>query len=412
MSLKVPFLDLQAQYAPLREEILAAVTRVCDSQRFIMGPEIEAFEREQERLLGVDHAIAVSSGTDALLLALMALGIKAGDEVVTSSYSFFSTAGAIVRVGARPVFVDIDSDTFNIDPARIASAMTSRTKAILPVHLFGLGADMDPILDEASRSSVPVVEDAAQAIGATYKSRAIGGLGAFGCFSFFPSKNLGAFGDAGLLTTNDTSFAKRARLLRTHGMEPKHYHHEAGANFRMDVLQAVVLRIKSPHLAAWTEARRLNAARYVRLFRDLGVTDRVTLPVEPPGCRHVFHQFVIRTPDRDSLKRHLDARGIGSEIYYPVPFHLQPCFADLGHRAGDFPHAERAARESLAIPVYGELTEQQQQAVVGAIAEFLRPSPGRLRQESESVSAATSEETRRRAWAIGGRTSGTCEPKR
>ena len=215
MSLKVPFLDLQAQYAPLREEILAAVTRVCDSQRFIMGPEIEAFEREQERLLGVDHAIAVSSGTDALLLALMALGIKAGDEVVTSSYSFFSTAGAIVRVGARPVFVDIDSDTFNIDPARIASAMTPRTKAILPVHLFGLGADMDPILDEASRSCVPVVEDAAQAIGATYKSRAIGGLGAFGCFSFFPSKNLGAFGDAGLLTTNDTSFAKRARLLRT-----------------------------------------------------------------------------------------------------------------------------------------------------------------------------------------------------
>jgi dTDP-4-amino-4,6-dideoxygalactose transaminase len=371
--MKVPLLDLQAQYAPLREEILAAVTRVCDSQRFIMGPEIEALERELARMLGVDHAVSVSSGTDAVLLALMTLGIGAGDEVVTSTYSFFATAGAVARVGARPVFVDIDPATFNIDPARLADAITPRTRAILPVHLFGLCADMDPILDEASRSGLPVIEDAAQAIGATYKSRLAGGLGALGCFSFFPSKNLGAFGDAGLLTTNDAALARRARLLRTHGMDPKYYHHVVGANFRMDAVQAAVLRVKAPHLAAWTEARRLNATRYVRMFQEAGLADFITPPIEPQGRRHIFNQFVIRTPGstvRDGLKQHLDDRGIGNEIYYPVPFHLQPCFADLGHRAGDFPQAERAAKESLAIPIYGELTVEQQQTVVDTVAEF------------------------------------------
>ena len=368
--MKVPLLDLQAQYRPLRDDILAALTRVCDTQRFIMGPEVVALETELARLLGVDHAVAVSSGTDALLLSLMALGVKAGDEVVTSTYSFFATAGAIVRLGARPVLVDVDPVSCNIDPSRIAGAMTPRTKAILPVHLFGLSADLDPVLDEASRSGVPVVEDAAQAIGATYKSRPVGGFGAFGCFSFFPSKNLGAFGDAGLVTTNDAGLAKRARLLRTHGMEPQYYHHLVGGNFRMDEVQAAVLRVKAPHLAAWTEARRLNAARYVRLFGAAGLDGRVTLPLEPPGRRHIFNQFVIRTPERDGLKRHLDERGIGNEIYYPVPFHLQPCFADLGYRAGDFPHAERAALESLAIPIYGELTVEQQQVVVDTIADF------------------------------------------
>jgi dTDP-4-amino-4,6-dideoxygalactose transaminase len=367
-------LDLNPQYAPLRDEILAAIARVCESQRFIMGPEVEALERELARMLGVQHAVAVSSGTDALLVALMALGIGPGDEVVTSTYSFFATAGTIARAGARPVFVDIDPVSFNLDPARLEDAISPRTKAIMPVHLFGLSADMDPILDEASRSGVPVIEDAAQAIGATYKGRPVGGLGALGCFSFFPSKNLGAFGDAGLVTTNDAGLAKRARLLRNHGMEPKYYHHTIGGNFRMDALQAAVLRVKAPHLHAWTEARRLNATRYVRMFRDAGLADRLIAPVEPAGLRHIFNQFVIRTGgtgDRDGLKQHLDERGVGNEIYYPVPFHLQPCFAALGHSAGDFPEAERAARDSLAIPIYGELTIDQQQTVVDAVAEFM-----------------------------------------
>ena len=374
--MKVPLLDLQAQYAPLREEILAAIARVCDSQRFIMGPEIAALEDELARMLGIRHAIAVSSGTDAVLLALMTLDIKAGDEVVTPTYSFFATAGAVVRLGARPVLVDIDPETFNVDPGAVAAAMTPRTKAIMPVHLFGLSADLDPLVALASRAGVPIVEDAAQAIGATYKSRPAGGIGAIGCFSFFPSKNLGAFGDAGLVTTNDDGLAKRARLLRTHGMEPRYYHHAVGGNFRMDALQAAILRVKAPHLAAWTEARRANAERYRRLFREAGLTDRIALPSEPTDRRHIYNQFVIRTPDRDALKRHLDDRGIGNEIYYPVPFHLQPCFADLGYRRGDFPHAERAADTSLALPIYGELTEAQQTAVVNAVAEFAHRAAG------------------------------------
>lgn len=368
----VPLLDLQAQYLPLRDEILAAVTRVCDSQRFIMGPEVTEFEAEIAALIGVPHAIAVSSGTDALLLALMALDLQPGDEVITSTYSFFATAGAVVRVGARPVLVDIDPATFNLDPAQVAAAITPRTRAIIPVHLFGLSADMDPIMAAAAAAGIPVIEDAAQAIGATYRQQPVGAIGTFGCFSFFPSKNLGAFGDAGLVTGLDAERVHRARLLRTHGMEPKYYHHLVGANFRMDALQAAVLRVKARHLAAWTEARRLNAARYRQLFRDAGLLDRVTLPVEPPDRRHIYNQFVIRCADRDALKRHLDDQGIGNEIYYPVPFHLQPCFANLRYRAGAFPHAERAARESLAIPIYSELTLEQQQAVVAAVARVVR----------------------------------------
>ena len=378
-QMTVPLLDLQAQYRPLRDEILAAMTRVCDSQRFIMGPEIDALEGELSRQLGVTHAIAVSSGTDAILLALMALDVKAGDEVITPTYSFFATAGAVERLGARPVLVDIDPVTFNIDPARAAAAITSRTKAIIPVHLFGLSADLDPIAAAANRAGIPVVEDAAQAIGSTYRSRAVGTIGAFGCFSFFPSKNLGAFGDAGLLVTNDDTLAKQARLLRTHGMEPKYYHHVVGANFRMDAIQAAVLRVKAPHLEAWTEGRRANAARYRSLFSAAGLDGIITLPVEPPDRRHIFNQFVIRTPERDALKRHLDEHGVGNEIYYPVPFHLQPCFAHLGHRRGDFPHAEGAAAESLAIPIYGELTLEQQQAVVSVVAEFVHKNVGAAR---------------------------------
>ena len=375
----IPLLDLGAQYRPLRDEILAAMTRVADSQRFIMGPEIDGLERELSALLGVDQAIAVSSGTDALLLALMALDIKAGDEVITPTYSFFATAGCVARLGARPVLVDIDPATFNIDVSAIEPVVTPRTKAIVPVHLFGLSADLDPIMELARRRGIAVIEDAAQAIGSTYRSRPVGGIGAFGCFSFFPSKNLGAFGDAGLVTTNDASLAKRARLLRTHGMEPKYYHHVVGANFRMDALQAAVLRIKAPHLAAWTEARRRNADRYRALFRRAGLEGVLTLPVEPPDRRHIYNQFVIRTAERDALKRHLDAERIGNEIYYPVPFHLQPCFEYLGYRRGQFPVAERAAAESLAIPIYGELTGEQQERVVDAIGQFVRARSGAAR---------------------------------
>ena len=372
--MRVPLLDLQAQYRPLRDEILSAMTRVADSQRFIMGPEIDALEQELARMLGIRHAIAVSSGTDALLVGLMTLGITAGDEVITPTYSFFATAGCVARLGARPVLVDIDPATFNVDPDQIARAVTPRTKAILPVHLFGQSAELDPILRTAERAGIPVLEDAAQAIGATYRSRPVGGIGALGCFSFFPSKNLGAFGDAGLVTTNDDGLAKRARLLRTHGMEPKYYHHLVGGNFRMDALHAAILRVKAPHLAGWIERRRANAARYRELFRAAGLGGLVTLPAEPTDRLHIYNQFVIRTADRDGLKKHLDAHGIGNEIYYPVPFHMQPCFADLGYLRGAFPHAERAAAESLAIPIYGELTRDQQEAVVSAIGAFVRTS--------------------------------------
>jgi dTDP-4-amino-4,6-dideoxygalactose transaminase len=350
-----------------------AVTEVLRSGWVSQGPKVARFEAALAEYQEAKYAVATTSCTTALHLVLAALEIGPGDEVVLPAFTFVATANAVEYLGATPVFADIEINTFNVSAESMTAKVTPRTRAIIPVHLFGLSADMDPILDEASRSGVPVIEDAAQAIGATYKSRPVGGLGALGCFSFFPSKNLGAFGDAGLLTTNNGSLARRARLLRTHGMEPKYYHHLVGANFRMDALQAAVLRVKAPHLAAWTEARRVNASRYMRAFADAGLAGHLGLPVEPQGRRHIFNQFVIRTAERDALKRHLDARGIGNEIYYPVPFHLQPCFAALGHAAGDFPHAERAARETLAIPIYGELTPAQQQTVVETVAEFVQP---------------------------------------
>jgi len=368
---RVPLLDLNAQYGPIRDEILSAMTRVADSQRFIMGPEVDALEAELARLLGARHAVAVSSGTDALLLALMSLGVGPGDEVVTSDYSFFATAGAVVRVGATPVFVDIDPETFNVDTAAVSRAVTARTRAIIPVHLFGLPADLDPLIDLAASLKIPLIEDAAQAIGATYRGKVVGTLGAIGCFSFFPSKNLGAFGDAGLLTTNDDELEQRARLLRTHGMKPRYVHHVVGGNFRMDALQAAVLRVKLRYLDGWTEGRRSNAARYVEMFRRAGLTDRVRLPVEPSGTRHIYNQFVIRTPERDDLRRYLDGRGIGTEIYYPVPFHRQPCFAGLSAAARSYPHSDAAASTSLAIPIYAELTAAQQSRVVESIAEYV-----------------------------------------
>jgi dTDP-4-amino-4,6-dideoxygalactose transaminase len=372
----VPLLDLRPQYAPIRDEILAAVTRVCDSQRFIMGPEVEGLERELAAMLEVKHAIGVSSGTDALLVAMMALGIGEGDEVITSTYSFFATAGCVWRLGARPVLVDIDPVTYNIDFAAVASAMTRRTRAIIPVHLYGLSADMDPILEVAKRAGVAVIEDAAQAIGTRYKGRTVGGIGTFGCFSFFPSKNLGAFGDGGLVTTNDGQLAHRTRLLRNHGAEPKYYHKVVGGNFRLDAIQAAVLRVKAPHLAAWTEARRRNAARYNALLAGAAASGAVTLPVEPPDRYHIYNQYVIRVKERDALRAHLEAAGIGTEIYYPVPFHLQECFAPLGYKAGAFPHAEGAASETLALPIFGELTEDQQRHVADVINRFLAKRPG------------------------------------
>jgi dTDP-4-amino-4,6-dideoxygalactose transaminase len=368
----VPLLDLQAQYAPLRDDILKAMTRVCDSQRFIMGPEVEALERELASYLDVREAVAVSSGTDALLAALMAIGVGSGDEVITSTYSFFATAGCIARTGAKPVLVDIDPLTYNIDPDSIRAVLTPKTRAIIPVHLYGLCADMDRIMSIAQEAGVPVIEDAAQAIGATYRNRQAGSIGAMGCFSFFPSKNLGAFGDGGLVTTNDASLAHELRLLRNHGAEPKYFHKRIGGNFRLDAIQAAVLRVKLPHLARWTSRRRENAVRYDALFADAGLTDRVTLPAAPADRRHIFNQYVVRVPDRDRVRALLAEQGIGTEIYYPVPFHLQECFVPLGYGRGDFPQAEAAAASTLALPIYGELTADQQAAVVAAIADALR----------------------------------------
>jgi dTDP-4-amino-4,6-dideoxygalactose transaminase len=365
----VPLLDLQAQYRPIRDELLAAITRVCDSQRFIMGAEVEALERELAEYLRVPEAIAVSSGTDALLASMMGLGIGPGDEVVTSTFSFFATAGCISRLGATPRLVDIDPATYNIDVNAVGAVLSPRTRAIVPVHLYGLCADMDALLAVAVEAGVPVIEDAAQAIGATYNGRAAGSMGVAGCFSFFPSKNLGAFGDAGLITTTDRRLAEKIRLLRNHGAEPKYFHKRIGGNFRLDAIQAAVLRVKLPHLPTWTSMRRANAGRYARLFAEAGLTDRVTLPVEPEGCFHIYNQFVVRVPDRDRVRAHLAEHGIATEIYYPVPFHLQECFAHLGHSRGDFPEAERAADSTLALPIYGELTETQQEAVVRTLAD-------------------------------------------
>ena len=367
---KVPLLDLKAQYAPLREEVLAAIARVCDSQRFIGGEEVDALERELAGMLGVAHVIGVSSGTDALLVALMALGVGPGDEVVTSPYSFFATGGSVARLGARPVFVDIDPATFNIDALQVDAACSPATKAIVPVHLFGLVADMAPILDVARRRGVAVVEDAAQAIGARRDGRPAGSFGELGCFSFFPSKNLGAFGDGGAVSTNDGALARQLRMLRNHGSEPKYFHKMIGGNFRLDALQAAVLRVKAPHLAAWTDGRRRNADKYRQMMKASGVDAHVRAPVEPPGCFHIYNQFVVTVSRRDELRAHLKSRGVDTEIYYPLPLHLQECFASLGYRTGQFPHAESAARESLALPVYGELSDQQLEHVVGAVAEF------------------------------------------
>ena len=377
MTPKVPLLDLQAQYLPIRDELLAAITRVCDSQRFILGPEVDALEQELAAYIGVRDAVAVSSGTDALLVAMMALGVREGDEIITSTYSFFATAGCVARLGAVPRLVDIDPATYNLSPDGVRAALSPRTKAIIPVHLYGLCADMDPILAIAREAGVPIIEDAAQAIGATCNDRQAGSMGMAGCFSFFPSKNLGAFGDGGLVTTNDAAFARDLRLLRNHGAEERYYHQRIGGNFRLDALQAAVLRVKLPHLARWTDMRRGNAERYRSLVATLVDSDDVILPIEPEGRHHIYNQFIVRVPNRDAVREILTERGIATEIYYPVPFHLQACFEYLGHHSGDFPAAEAAASSTLALPIFGELTASQQEAVVESLAYALNQTSPR-----------------------------------
>lgn len=360
----IPLLDLAAQNGPLREEAMIAIREVVREDRFIMGPELDAFEREIAAHLGVKHAIGVSSGTDALLAALMALDVGPGDEVITTPFSFFATAGVVHRLGATPVFVDVDPATFNLDPAQVASKQTERTKAIVPVHLFGQPADV-----AALRSlGVPIVEDAAQAIGARADEGPVGALGALAAFSFFPSKNLGAFGDAGLVSTEDDALAEKVRKLRVHGGHPKYFHALVGGNFRLDALQAAVLRVKLPHLDRWQQGRIDNAARYDALFAEAGLDEVTPPPRVAPG--HVYNQYTIRARDRDALAAHLEREGIGSAVYYPLPLHLQACFAHLGHAEGDFPEAERASREVLSLPIYPELGEGRQRRVVDAIVRF------------------------------------------
>ena len=374
-GMKVPLVDLGAQYDTIRDEVVAAVTRVCDSQRFILGPEVELVEKELAEYLSAKHAVGMSSGTDALLAIIMGLGVGPGDEVITTAYSFFAAAGSIARLGATPVFVDINPATFNIDPDAARAAMTSRTKAIVPVHLFGLSADMDPLLEAVSKHGVPIIEDACQAFGARYRGLPVGALGVAGGLSFFPSKSLGAYGDGGLIVTNDGVLAERLRLLRAHGAEPKYVHKIVGGNFRLDAMQAAILRAKLPHVSQWFEARREAASRYRHLFADADVeVFGVELPVEPQDRWHTYHQYVVRAPRRDELHAHLESHGIETAIYYPVPLHLQECFASLGYSEGTLPQSEAAARTALALPMYPELTEEQQAHVVKTIAEYLRMS--------------------------------------
>jgi dTDP-4-amino-4,6-dideoxygalactose transaminase len=382
-QVSVPLLDLKAQYATIREEVQAALDRVIESQHFILGPEVQALEREVAAYSGCNYGVGMSSGSDALLAALMAIDLEPGDEVITTPYTFFATAGAVARLGARPVFVDIDPGTYNIAPELIEAAITPRTRAIIPIHLFGQMADMDPIMAVAQRHGLTVIEDAAQAIGAEYRGRRAGSIGQSACFSFFPSKNLGAFGDAGMVTTNDAELADRLTLVRGHGARPKYYHKVVGGNFRLDALQAAVLRVKLQYLDGWTAARQRNAATYRRLFADAGLVvppvamaadlrdaAGVMLPFEADGCTHIYNQFVIRSGRRDDVQRFLKERQIGTEVYYPVSLHQQECFADLGYASGAFPESERAAAETMALPIYPELTEEMQEAVVGAISDF------------------------------------------
>ena len=377
--MQVPLLDLKPQYAAMRDEIRAAIDEVCDSQYFILGPRVAQFEDEIAAYCGTPGACGVSSGSDALLMCLMAEGIGHGDEVITTPYTFFATVGAISRVGAVPVFADIDPVTFNIDPARIEECVTPKTKAIIPVHLYGQVTDMDPILDIAERHGLIVIEDACQAIGAEYKGRQAGSMGQYGCFSFFPSKNLGGFGDGGMVVTRDADRVERLTIFRNHGMNPKYYHAFIGGNFRLGALQAAVLSIKLRYLDGWSNARAENAADYASLLGQSGLADLVECPAAADcTTRHIYNQFCIRLPaeHRDTVWQQLKDADVGCEVYYPVPLHLQECFKDLGHSEGEFPESERAAKETLALPVYPELTHEQRVYVVDTLAHLVRQAVG------------------------------------
>jgi dTDP-4-amino-4,6-dideoxygalactose transaminase len=359
--MNVPLLDLKGQYATIRDEVREALDRVIESQHFILGPEVEALEKEVAEYSQCRFAVGVSSGTDALLAALMAFNIGPADEVLTTAYSFFATAGVIARLGATPVFVDIDRETFNIDPASIEAAITNRTRAIIPVHLYGQMADMDAILEIGRRRKIPIIEDAAQAIGAELNGRRAGSLGEMGCLSFFPSKNLGGFGDGGMVITNSTELADRVVMLRNHGFRTRYHNEILGGNFRLDAIQAAVLRVKLKYLDQWTEGRQRNAALYREHIRC------AQLPVERPGRRHIYNQFVIRSSRRDELIAHLKQNEIASEVYYPVPLHLQKCFSGLGYRKGSLPVSEQAAETTLALPIYPELTPEMIRYVAAVI---------------------------------------------
>ena len=375
--MQVPLLDLRKQYAPLKEAILAEIEAVAETQNLVLGPKTEAFENAVASYCGAAHAIGMSSGTDAELAVLMALGIGPGDSVVTTPYTFFATASCIARVGARPVFADIDPQTFNLSPAALAETLkkTSQVKAIVPVHLFGQCAAMDEIIALGKEFGVPVLEDAAQALGARHPLGAAGAIGDAGWFSFYPTKNLGAFGDAGMTICRDDTLAAKLRALRNHGMEERYHHRWLGGNFRIDAIQAAILHVKLARLDEWSAGRRKRAQLYRELFAGKGLGEFVALPPEVAGrsaleFAHIYNQFVVRVSRRDALRAHLHAQSIGTEVYYPVPLHLQECFRDLGYREGDFPEAERASRESLALPVFPELTDAQQTYVVEQIAAF------------------------------------------
>ena len=384
----VPLLDLKAQYAQIRADVMPIIEEVCASQRFILGEHVLALEAEVAAYCASAAGVGVSSGTDALLLALMALGVGAGDEIITSPFTFFATAGTIARLGARPVFCDIDPVSFNLSPQAVSDfigqhcrvqggqllnrATGGRIKGLMPVHLYGQSADMDPLMAVAKQYNLKVIEDAAQAIGTEYQGVRVGSIGDIGCFSFFPSKNLGAFGDAGLCTTNDAELAESMRVLRVHGGKPKYFHAVIGGNFRIDELQAAVLRVKLKYLDGWTAARQRNAAYYTAAFAAANGAKNLITPQATVKGRHIFNQYVVRVQNRDALKDHLTAQGIGTEIYYPVPLHLQKCFSYLKHAPGDFPQSERAAAETLALPIYPELTQTQLDHVVASVAAFYR----------------------------------------
>jgi len=419
MEMEVPFVDLKLQFSDIREEVRKAVDVVFESQQFILGPNVKKLEARIAAYSEVKYAIGVSSGTDALLASLMALDLGPGDGVITSPFTFFATAGVIARLGATPIFIDIDPTTYNIDPEKLRELVETKCdvdqgtgrpverksrvdiKAIIPIHLYGQCADMDPLMEMTQKAHLDIVEDAAQAIGAIYYSRGFksrgdapaitarisgenpgtgresaraaykaGSMGRLGCFSFFPTKNLGGFGDAGMVVTDEEAMAEKIKVLRVHGSQPKYHHHLIGGNFRLDELQAAILNVKFLHLERWTEARRKNAERYGRLFEEMGLTEHIQLPIIQEGNRHIFNQYVIRVPERDRLREFLNAKGVRTEIYYPIPLHLQKCFRYLGYKEGDLPESEKAAKETLALPIYPELSQEQQEYVVEQIRNF------------------------------------------